>query len=118
MKILPLVKSTRSYLYNNIKTTKYEFTKSQYEAKILAQRTEKIYKKNEYKKYLRTGRVRKLTKILTPVNLPIVGGIMGLATPIPFAGLALASVGAVAGLGIYLHDKYTQNGKRNKLHKA
>lgn len=108
MKILPLVRGAHSSVYNNIKTTKNEFINSQKEAKILAQRTEKIYKKNEYKKYLIAGRTRNVLKISTPKNLPIIGGLLGLALPFPLASVAFAAIGTIAGLGIYLHDKYRQ----------
>ncbi len=118
MRILPLVRSAQNSVYNNVRTTKNEFTKSQKEAKILAKRTANIYETNRYGKYLLAGKFRKLLKIITPVNLPIISGLIGLATPIPFAGVACATLGAIAGLGIHLHDKYTQKNHSDKLHKA
>jgi len=83
---------------NSITSTGFRIRKASVEGYVLADRTAKVYKQNNIKKYYNATKsiAAKITKNTTADELPYLAGALGMLIPLPFASPILMGVGLVA----------------------
>ena len=109
IKILPRIEQAKNIISLSYK----DITNSQKYAKEIGLRAAQINKAENADKFIMASRIKQSIKSATPINLPIIGFVLGMVIPIPFLNPILTVAGAAAGFGLYLHQKFNkvQNNK-------
>ena len=107
MKILPEIISTKNTVCNKFKTTYARFNEARHYGSRLGERTVSVYnKEDKLSQYKRAAQMRQVLKEVTPYNLPIIGGIVGMLFPMIGASVLFTVLGGIAGIGLYIYQKF------------
>ena len=110
MKILPTIAAKGKYICRNVKNTYTHINEVQKQGDEIARRASVIYgNEDKVSSYKRAMRIKKILKEITPYNLPVIGGVVGLISPIPGLSIVLFAAGTVVGAGMIIREKLKNN---------